>query len=66
MRKSKRRSIVKRAKIHFGRVCDIWGRGSGASGIMKSRFNIRPMRVDQMSKKIRRGHNRRCAIHGAY
>lgn len=66
MRKSKRRSVVKRAKLHFGRICDCWGRGSGAQPSMQISYAIRPARIDRMCKKVRRGHNRRCAIRGAY
>lgn len=63
---SNRRSIVKRAKLHFGRLCDLWGRGSGAKPAQLSDFVVEPQRIDQMCKKVRRGHNRRCAIRGAY
>ncbi len=63
---SNRRSIVKRAKLHFGRICDCWGRGSGAKPSQLSEFVRKPSRLDQMCKKVRRGHNRRCAIRGAY
>lgn len=65
MRKSNRRSVVKRAKIHAGRF-DFWRRGSVAKPAQNSSMAKHPARLDQMCKKVRRGHNRRCAIRGAY
>jgi hypothetical protein len=64
MRKSKRRSVVKRAKIQAGQF-DFWKRGSAAKAAQQSSMrSTKPL--TSFPKKTRKAEMRRCAIRGAY